>query len=211
MLSWSWLDMGEIRLPRVFEIDTSDAAYRLYLDAIHHLEVTYTPEDLTVDVLTVKKPPGHYHSSFGSLVNLLADRYTYSDDEQPLVSMFTALMYTERASSKLDDWLAHLLPTPLSPTSMLDFILYAAILFASINRGGYRMNQPCICTRLREAQPDLLLDSSHSRVYQAAFLDLMVGLWAEESRFRRREKWSPMPWSQVSLQDSPASQPDGQY
>ncbi len=59
ILSWSWLDIGEIRLPRVFDIDTSDAASRLYSDAIHHLEVTYTPDDLTVDVLTVNKPPAH--------------------------------------------------------------------------------------------------------------------------------------------------------
>ncbi|KAI0751760.1 hypothetical protein C8Q80DRAFT_1097925 [Daedaleopsis nitida] len=56
---------------------------------------------------------------------------------------------------------------------------------------------------LRQSSPDI----EKSLLYQVAFVDLMASLWEDDSRTRNRTIWSPMPWSQISLQEPVATKP----
>ncbi|RPD67780.1 hypothetical protein L226DRAFT_541181 [Lentinus tigrinus ALCF2SS1-7] len=165
----------------VFRIPSSDLYYKLYLEAIEHLQSTYPPSALTCDVFgTYQAPLSNQHPAFGTLVNRLTDKSTIPEGRRVQFDV------------------------ELSPDSMLDFIIVGMLHMVGVNRnsapGSGKYHETC---NMRKEQPDY----DGERLYQAAFLDLVSSLWEDESRNRTRTTWSPMPWSRGSLQEAFAAQP----
>ncbi|KAI0670225.1 hypothetical protein C8Q78DRAFT_110657 [Trametes maxima] len=118
-----------------------------------------------------------FSSSFGILVNLLADRYTPTDkDAYPV----------ER------------LPESLNPKSVLDFILYGVLTYSAQSEMKFDARAAGLPT-LEPAYAEKLL--------QHLFLECITRQWRSECDGRSRLSiWSPMPWSVLSKRELPTGQ-----
>ncbi|KAI0634874.1 hypothetical protein C8Q77DRAFT_1156259 [Trametes polyzona] len=170
-------------------VNPSDIHYRLYQDCIRHLEETCPIESLkytdSIDfgacrALACLQP------AFGTLSNLLADRYPAPD--------------AEGLTPGVPITLPGLVPSgqlSFRQVSVLDFILSGML--AARRCPGY----PNLAYTLRESRAGL----TESDLYQALFLDRITPMWVGECYLRSKTvDWSPMPWSRASSQESSSTQ-----
>lgn len=166
VLSWALLIPD---LPDIFSVDTSDPCYRLYQDAIQHLDILPSPSPHTC---ARQRNPSvlQIHSSFHKLAHLLAD-------------------LSAGLTVSLDDF------TQVSPSqSVIDFLYlgvhYVASMNLSIDQDSRSPQFYCIGCLLRQTEtlPEDML-------YQAEFLDVLTVLWEKECTIRQstRELEESMP------------------
>lgn len=152
---------------------------------------------MTCASLSELKSLSKWPSSFGKLINLLADKYCIQD-----------------LSDDKDNY------TP-NTHSALDFLLYGTLEAA---RRHYKFTTTT--TTVDRPDGDISRAQCHTLCmlhrrqsiapedqdgHMAIFLDIVSALWVDECSMRRRAKWSPMPWSEISQkgQMSATSYPDG--
>ncbi|KAK7049525.1 hypothetical protein VNI00_005556 [Paramarasmius palmivorus] len=176
----SWITL--IPVPFEFTVDGKSAATVLYYDALQHLQSTYSPSSLVNAIKnSIQNPLSEQHPSLSTLVNCLADRYSLPGHPTP------------------DE-----LSVSLYPTSVLDFIIFGMLYVVAMNNYienilGQRGHFLALMEQSkRNSQPSML--------YQATLLDIVTSLWHRECWDRHRVRWSPMPWSRVSMLHPEAEQ-----
>ena len=160
-----------------FFVDPSHPHFHLYQSLIDYIRSTYSPSTLNATSFAAWKSLLQQHPSFGTLVNLLADRYSLS--EEPIDSVDLGL----------------------SSSSTLDFILLGLLHVVRESR------QPAASGALYYAIDNVRgkVQGSARRMelYQIALLDFLRPMWEYECRARGEMKSSPMPWSRVSKDEKP--------
>uniref|UniRef100_A0A5K1K2L8 Protein kinase Ukc1p n=1 Tax=Ganoderma boninense TaxID=34458 RepID=A0A5K1K2L8_9APHY len=173
-LSWAQIVPESLE----FFVDPSHAHFHLYQSLIDYIRSAYSPSSLNGSAFSAWRSLLHHHPTFGTLVNLLANRHSLT--EEP-VSIFDL---------------------GLSPSSTLDFILFgllhvlqesrraaaSGVLYYAID--GVRGHVPVAARQGIE-------------LYQAALLDFLRPMWEYECRARQEMKSSPMPWSRASRDEKP--------
>ncbi|KAF9002394.1 hypothetical protein BDZ89DRAFT_1026853 [Hymenopellis radicata] len=176
-LALTWKSLIRIPIDIAFTVDITDPHYQLCLDARQSLAHQFSHSELTCAFLSKPRPLHQWPASLTKLIHLCADRaFCISKDMNP-------------GSQPV-----------LSPKSALDFMLWGMTFILAMNhlpalRSEYCSHVKCLLHRRR----DVRLEDCD--VHAASLLDILAGLWQKECAMRKREKWSPMPWSQASREE----------
>lgn len=181
-LSWKPL----LPIVRDIDIDKSDVHYRLYEDCLRYLQAEYPPSSISclclrLRSLLVSSTPYSLPGPFFEPVRCQQQPYIGA-----LVNALTDI-YPPTPPGSPDELFSILLQPP---RSVLDFIMKAVMVMLY-----YRLpHMTCAVDRC-------IGDATESCRSRALFLDCITLLWSMESVTRAAARWSPMPWSQVSLRE----------
>ncbi|TBU63568.1 hypothetical protein BD310DRAFT_964846 [Dichomitus squalens] len=172
-LAWTQLVPNSLE----FFVDPSHPHFHQYQSLIDYIRSTHSPSSLTNSVFATWRPLSQQHPSFGTLVNLLADRYSLPEESIDSVNI------------------------GLSPSSTLDFILFGLLHVVRESRRAAPSGVQYFATDSVRGRAHGA--ARHMELYQAALLDFLRPMWEYECRARREMKSSPMPWSRASKDDKP--------
>ncbi|PIL29054.1 hypothetical protein GSI_09102 [Ganoderma sinense ZZ0214-1] len=161
-----------------FSVDPSHAHFHLYQSLIDYIRSAYSPSSLNGSAFSTWRSLLQHHPSFGTLVNLLADRYSLTEEPVDTVEL------------------------GLSPNSTLDFILFGLLHVVQESRRAAASGT--LYYAIDRVRGHVQVASRHGiELYQAALLDFLRPMWEYECRARQEMKSSPMPWSRVSKDEKP--------